>query len=249
MSHRLNISVLLAGVMLVVHPAVSRSADKKEVALKIVKQSIKFLGGEENLKKYKGATFVDKGIFYGMGEGLPYTGKHAVEYARKFRMEIVGIFTQIYNGDKGWVIVGGAVTEMTVDQLKAIRDQYFVEKILLLYPLLDKKHSLELLGDGNVSDQGVAFIKVSSKGQQDVTLAINPKTGALVKAEYKGPIEGMPDKIVTYEVYFDEYKIAGKIKYASKFRTTRAGEKFLESTISEYKPVEKLDQSLFAKPK
>jgi len=249
MSHRLKISVLLAGVMLVVHPTLSRSADKNEVALKLVKKGINFLGGEKNLKKYNGATMVDKGTYYGMGEGLPYTGKHAVEHGQKYRMEIVGIFTQVFNGDKGWVIAGGAVTEMIEVQVKAIREHYEVEKILLLYPLLDKKYSLELAGDGKVGDQGVAFIKVSSKAQQDVTLAINPKTGALLKAEYKGPIEGMPDKIVTYEVFYDEYKTAGKIKYASKFRTTRAGKIFLESTISEYKPVEKIDQSLFAKPK
>ena len=182
-------------------------------------------------------------------EGLPYAGKHAVEHANKYRMEIVGVFTQVFNGDKGWVMMGGEVSEMTIEQVKEIREQLYVEKVIQLFPILDKKYTLELVGDGKVSDQGVAFIKVSSKGQKKVTLAINPKTGALVKVEYKGAMQGMPDKIVTYEVFYDEYKTAGKIKYASKFRTTRAGKKFLESTISDYKPVEKLDQSLFAKPK
>ena len=88
-----------------------------------------------------------------------------------------------------------------------------------------------------------------SKGQNDVTLAINPKSGALVKVEYKAAMDGMPNKIVKFEAFYDEYKSTGKIRYASKFRTTQAGKKFLDSSLSEFKSVEKLDQSLFAKPK
>ena len=118
-----------------------------------------------------------------------------------------------------------------------------------MHPLLDKKYSLKLIGDDKVSGQGVALIKVTAKGHHDVTLAINPKTGALVKVEYKGGIEGMPDKLVKYEDYYEEYKSAGKIKYPSKWRTTRAGKKFVEATITKYTPVEKVDQSLFDKPK
>lgn len=184
-----------------------------------------------------------------MGQGLPYTGKHAVERPDKYRMEIIGVFTQVFNGKKGWLSAGGNVTEMTADQIKSIREHHYVNHISQLYPLRDKKFTLELVGDGKVSGQGVAFIKVTSKGQYDVTLAINPKTDALVKIEYKGAMEGMPNKIVKYETFYDEYKSTSKIRYASKFRTTRAGKKLLESSLSEFKSVERLDQSLFAKPK
>lgn len=242
-------SILLIGAFLVVEPSVLQSADKKAAAVKIVKKGIAILGGAAHLEKYKAATFSETGVYYGMGEGLPYTGKYAVEYPDKFRMEIVGIFTQVLNGEKGWTEMGGEAKAMTKAQVAALREQHYVGKLTQLLPLLDKKYTLELTGDGKVSGQGVAFIKVSAKGHRDVTLAINPKTGAVVKVEYKAAMEGMPDKIVTYEGFYDEYKTAGKIKYASKTRSTRAGKKFVESTITDFKPLESVDASLFTIPK
>ncbi len=55
------------------------------------------------------------------------------------------------------------------------------------------------------------------------------KSGRLVKTEYRGPMEGMPDKLVKYESIYAEYKSAGKIKYPSKVRMNRDGQKLLEA--------------------
>lgn len=248
MSLCLKVSILSAALLLAVQPTVSHSADKAAAARNIVNKGIEFFGGEKNLKKYKGANISEKGTYYGMGDGLPYTAEYAVEYPDKFHMNIVGVFKQIVNGDKGWVVSGGNVTEMTKAQLKALQGQHYVGLVTQLYPLVDKKYTLEHTGNGKVGDQNVALIKVTSKGHRDVTLAINPKTGALLKVEYKAAMEDMPDKIVTYIAYNDEFKTAGNIKYASKTRVIRDGKKFIESEITDYKPAEKLDPNLFAKP-
>lgn len=249
MSRFLNVSAALVGVIAAAQPAMAQQDGKAAKARRLVRKGVQFLGGEKNLKKYDGALIKETGTYFGMGEGLPYTGEYAVQYPEKFRMVIAGVFTQVLNGDKGWLKSGGQVTEMTKPQVKALRDQHYVGWVTQLYPLLDKQFKLELAGTGKVGDQAVSLIKVKSKGHHDVTLAINPKTGALLKVEYRAAMDAMPDKVVSYIGYNDEFKNAGKIKYVSKTRIMRAGKKFIEATITEYKPVEKLDAGLFAKPK
>ena len=118
-----------------------------------------------------------------------------------------------------------------------------------LFPLRDKKYKLSLDGKEKVSGTETSIVKVQSKGHRDIRLFIEVKSGRLVKTEYLGPMEGAPDKLVKYESIYAEYKSAGKIKYPSKVRMNRDGQKLLEATHTDYKPSVALDPKLLAKPK
>src|SRR6185436_1015465 len=84
----------------------------------IVQKSIDAIGGEAKLAKYNAQSFTEKGTYYGMGKGLPYTGEYAVQWPDQFRMEILGTFVIVLNGDKGWVkSADGSVKEMSAEQL------------------------------------------------------------------------------------------------------------------------------------
>lgn len=241
--------VLLGSLIVLAPLAVARGADKDADARKAVERGIRFLGGAKKLKQYKGVTFSEKGTYYGMGDGLPYTGQYAIEYPGKFRMEISGVFTQIVNGETGWVKTGDGVKEMTPSQLKHQQLQFHVHTVTQLFPLRNrKKYSLAHGGTAKVGETATTIVKVKSKGQADVTLYFEPKTGKLVKYAWMGPVENMPEKIAKYETFYEEYKSAGGIKYPSKFRMTRDGKKFIESTIADYKPARDIDDKLFAKP-
>src|SRR2546427_242862 len=73
----------------------------------IVTRAIQAAGGEAKLAKFQAFTWKEKGTYYGMGEGLPYTGVYAINRPSQFRMEIEGVFIVVVNGDKGWVQAGG----------------------------------------------------------------------------------------------------------------------------------------------
>ncbi len=237
-------SVLLT---IAVSPAVLNAADKPTTK-GLVKKGIAFLGGAKKLKSLKAATWGEKGTYYGMGDGLPYTGKYAMEAPDKYRMEIVGFFTSVVNGKQGWIKMGDTATELTKEQLKENAAQLYISRITQLYPLLGKEFKLTLVDDENIGGQPTFLIKVESKGHRTAKLNLHVKTGMLVKAEWMGPMEGMPEKLVKYETFYSDYKTAKGLKYPSKLRMTRDGKKFVEATLTDYQPAESVDAKNFAKP-
>ena len=90
----------------------------------IVQKSVDAIGGEANLARHKAHTFTEKGTYYGMGDGLPFTGNYAVQWPGQFRMEIVGAFIVVLDGDKGWVKAGGDIKEMSDEQLATQRHDH-----------------------------------------------------------------------------------------------------------------------------
>lgn len=237
-------------VALAVLPATVSAADDRSEARKIVDKGIEFLGGEKNLKKYKAAKISEKGTFYGMGDGLPYTGEYAISRPDKFRMVIKDIFTQIINGDKGWVKMGDSVTAMSKAQIKNHQNGLYVDRVSQLYPLRNNKEfKLSIAGKGKVGGKAVTVVKVTSKGREDVKLSFDNANGALLQVEYKAGAEGMPDKLVTDVITYSDYKTIKGIKYASKYKLTRDGKKYVEATFTSFEPLEKVDSSLFEKPK
>src|SRR4051794_5560973 len=83
----------------------------------IVEKAIRSVGGEANLAKHKAATWKQSGTYYGLGDGLPYTGTYSVQWPGQFRMEIENAFIAVLNKDKGWMVAGGEVKEMSKEQL------------------------------------------------------------------------------------------------------------------------------------
>ena len=53
---------------------------------------------------------------------------------------------------------------------------------------------------------------------------------------------------VSQDVFYSDYKEVDGIKRAMKTKILRDGKKFLEMETSDFKPVEKLDDKVFAKP-
>lgn len=237
-------------VALTLLPATLLAAEENGDAQKVVAKGIKFLGGAKNIKKFKAATFSEKGTYYGMGDGLPYTGEYAISRPDKFRMVIKGVFTQIINGDKGWVKQADKVTEMTKQQLKYFKGQLYVTEVTQLLPLRNsKRFKLSIAGTGKIGDKAVTIVKVSSKGHSDMKLSFANGSGALLRAEYTAHKEGTTDGTWRYVDNYLSFSTSEGMKYPSKFKTTRDGKIFIESSITSYKPMKKVDESLFAKPK
>ena len=233
-------------IMLAAIPSVR--ADDQADARAIIAKSIKALGGEGKLEKFKAHTLKETGTYYGMGDGLPYTANYSVQWPHQVRTEIVGVFTIVLNGDKGWMQANGETREMTADELKQQKEDHFTGWITTLTPLKDKKFKLATVGEGKVNDRPTLGVRVSSENHRDVNLYFDKETSLLVKAEHRTNSGEQGGKEVNEEIFYKEYKEIQGVKAATKVDIKRDGEKYVESEDQDIEPVGKLDDSVFGKP-
>jgi outer membrane lipoprotein-sorting protein len=223
-------------------------ADEQAGPQAVIAKAIKAVGGADQISKNKGFTWKEKGTYYGMGAGLPYTGTYALQIPDKFRMEITGVFVIVYTGDKGWISMNNDTREMDKDELAEHQEESYARRVGSLLPLTDKSFTLTTLGEVQVGDRPAVGVKVAQKGHRDINLFFDKESSLLVKSEYlvKAPEQG--GKEVTQEANFSDFKEVDGTKHPMKINLKRDGKLFVEAEITEFKAVSKLDDGTFAKP-
>lgn len=240
-----KIQLVSALAVLVAVCGLARSGDGDTRDL--VVKAIKAMGGEKNLAKQQSMTWKEKGTYYGMGEGLPYTGVYAIQHPDKFRMEIEGVFIIVVNGDKGWTKAGDDVKEMSKEELELQQHNLRAGWVQSLLPLTGKEYKLTSLGEVKVEGQAALGVKATRKDYPDVKLYFDKKTHMLVKSEHmtKDP---MTKKDVNAEAYFSGYKEVEGSQVPTKTTIKHDGKKFVEAEQFEILPGAKLSDKTFARP-
>ena len=236
---------LIIGIALCIGAGGGQSGDA-DPARAIVYRAIKAEGGEANLAKQKASTWKEKGTYYGMGDGLPFTGIYAIQWPDQFRMEIEGFFVLVLNGDKGWTTMGGETKEMSKDELALQRFNHKAGWLNTLLPLKDKAFQLKLVGDAKVGDEPAQVVQVTRKDYPEVKLYFAKKSGLLVKSEFRTKDEAQKD--IVSASYFSDHRDVDGAKVPHKVVMKRDGKLFVEAEVSEMKAVGKLDAKVFAKP-
>jgi hypothetical protein len=242
-----TLGALTAGLIVLAAAAPSRADDQTE-AMAVVDKAIKAMGGADRLARSAKMTWSETGTYYGMGEGLPYTGHYAIQWPDRFRMEIKDVFLMVLNGDKGWVSMGGETTELSKEQMAENQEGHHGSYLTTLLPLKDKAVTLTPLKEIKVGDRPAVGVKASSKGHRDVSLYFDKETGLLVKSEMRVKPQELGGKEVNQESWYSEHKEVGGLKVPMKLVIHHDGKKFLESTHTDLKFPDKLDDKLFAKP-
>jgi hypothetical protein len=227
----------------------------------LIDNAIKAKGGADKIAKVKALVMKSKGKYYGMGEkGLDYTEVATFELPDKARVEIQSeaegmklAFIEVFDGTKGWNSMNGKTDEMTKDQLAEMKEGMYAHRLGMLYTLKEKGYKITPLpGDVKVGDKAAVGIKVSSEGHRDVNLMFDKKTHLLLKIETQ--VKDLNDptvkepKEVTQELFFDDYKDIDGIPQPRKLVILRAGKKFVEAEITDFKMPEKIDAKMFEKP-
>lgn len=221
----------------------------------LVEKGVKALGGADRLAKVKGVRTKGKGAIAIMGMNLEFTNEGVIDSKGRMRsevsFEIMGqkfSVIQVYDGKKGWMSLMGNVMELEGDQLKELQDEIHNRRVSTLLPLLkDNTYTLATIGETKVNGKPAQGVKVSAKDRRDIELYFDPTTGLIVKTIRQAyDQQGM--KEVSQETMNSEFKEAGGIKYPSKAVIQRDGKKFLDLEITEYKPLQSVDDSEFAKP-
>jgi hypothetical protein len=223
----------------------------------IIDQALKAQGGEALAQSTKGIYAKGKGTIHIMGMDLEFTletfnnppsQNKAIIQLNVMNMNIEVV--NVVNGDKGWASAAGQTKDLDAEEIKAAKEQIYVESVTSLFPLKEKDKGFQLspLGESKVGDTAVVGVQVAKKEQRDVNLYFDKKTYRLVKAEYRA-LDPFTKQEVTQEKYFSDFKeLIPGMKSASKIAIKNDGNPFLEIELTEMRSVERHDASVFAKP-
>lgn len=224
-----------------------RAQDDRE-ARAIIDKAIKAAGGAEAIQKLRAQTWEEKGKFYGMGDAIEYTGKYAVKYPDKYRMEIVGFMTIVLNGDKAWENTMGAVQELLAERLAEQQHNQYSGWVATLLPLQDKPFRLSVIGDVVVGDQKAAGIKVSHEGKRDVKLFFSKESGLLIKVETMTKAQELGGKEVLQETVIKKHELIDGVRQPVKIELTLDGKRYVEAEMVNIESKPDLADSVFGKP-
>ncbi len=252
------LAATVTGVILIL-TGPARADDQAELKA-LIDKAIKAHGGEANLTRYKAATWKAKGKVHIMG-GIDFTGDwHEMDGKFRFSidMNIMGMAinsTQVVTRDKGWlkVTAGGNVAvemEMTKEMIDEGQEELYANRIMSLQAFAAKEKGLELAPIGEVMVNGKACIgvRISSKGRRDVSLLIDKETHLVAKGEHRSKDFQEGGKEYNQEYFLSDYKEFDGVKDATKLVMHRDGNLFLDVEVTEYKRLDKLDDSVFQKP-
>jgi len=152
------------------------------------------------------------------------------------------------NGDKVSITANGNDVPMTDSIKAAMKDVQHVIKVARLSALVkDKGYELSSAGEAKVNDAPAVGVRVSMKGQKDVTLYFDKKTNLLAKVEHR-TVDAMTGNEVTEERIITEYQKSPEgLPAPKKVVVKRDGKDYLTAEVLEFKFLEKLDDSEFTK--
>jgi hypothetical protein len=183
----------------------------------VVERAIKALGGAEVVQQRVAVRMKMKGKGYieaaGPGMAMPLEGEVLTDPGGRTRLnlrfDLNGMKHEaalVFAGNKSWRSIDGNVNDLPPDEVRDLEASAYRDRVTNLADLLtDKAFALTALPDADVAGRPAAVVKVSSKGQGDVTLSFDKESGLLVKYAYRSKDKGQ-DKEVLYETTLSDYR-------------------------------------------
>jgi hypothetical protein len=154
----------------------------------------------------------------------------------------------LMNGDTLSIEAMGKAIPITDEIKQAMKDAVAMMKVARLAPLLtDKGYELSLFGEAKVEDKPAVGVRVTAKGQKDVTLFFDVKTGLLVKVEHRTVQPGTGAEVTEERIILEYAKDKDGTPVPKKVLLKHDGKKFLEAEVVEITLLEKIDDSEFKK--
>lgn len=238
-------------VVLIVGSAASVRANEELYA--VIDKAIKAHGGEEKLTTLRAGRSKNKGTIDLLG-GIPFTQSVSYQLPNQFREVFEGevnnqklTIITVYNRNKGWISINGQTQEMDEKLLAEMKEVANLLRASRLTILKDKLYTLAPLGEAKVEGRAAIGIKVSAKGYRDINFFFDKETGLIVKTERRA-LDVMTGQEYTEERFALDYKDRDGLKVPTRARVQKDGKKLMDAEILEYKALDKLDESEFAKP-
>lgn len=218
----------------------------------IVEKAIEAHGGAAVLDKFVAGRAKSKGTIVLQNMDFPFTSSRVYQTPGRMRttFELVAAnlgrpVTCIINGDRVASFAGGMAQEMPRSQVDELKTAVYVQNLVRLTPLLkDAKYRLAAAGEKSIDGQSAVGIAVTSDGHKEVRLFFDKQTGLLIALERLG--HNAQGRAVDQSEFYSGYREASGLKYPTKTLVKQGGKKYLESEITEFKPLEKVDLKEFS---
>jgi hypothetical protein len=223
----------------------------------VIARAIKAHGGEELLAKSKAGTSAAKGKMNIPGVGdVEFNQESCHMLPDKFKetiqMTIMGTninVVTIVNGDKQFLILNGKEMDLddaTKESLKGLGHMLKLGRLTSL--LKDKDYELSLIGEDKVEDKPAIGVRVTTKGQKDVSMWFDKKTNLLAKLEYRGTDPFTKGEVNEERIIAEYMTNKDGIPMPKKVIIKHDGKAFLEIEMSDAQLLEKIDDAEFKKP-
>jgi len=233
-------------------PAVAGRTTADDDAKAIITKAIEAHGGKDNLDKFKASKSTGKGTISIGGMEAEFTIESASQFPDKrkstIKLEIMGMAVtveQVMNGDKIKMTFNGNEVPVTDAQKADLKTEQTMMKVQRLTPLLtDKSLEVKSLGESKINGKAVLGIAVTGKGTKEVKVFFDKTTHLMSNVEFMASDMGGGE--VKREITVSDYKDVQGVKISTKTSMTNDGKKFLDSSVSETKLLEKLDDKEFS---
>ena len=245
---------LLSALVLVAFASASRADDAEARA--IVAKAIKAHGGEDLLVKQKPVQSRSKGKMNlpGVGE-VEFDQTVSAMQPDKFKETVemtiggqkISVVT-IANGDKYSIEANGKAVDITDPIKEALANARYQMKVGRLAPLLkDKGYDLSLIGESKVEGKTTIGVRVTMKGQKDVSLFFDKETSLLAKLECRTVDATTGNEVNEERIILEYKKNADGVPLPKKVAVKHDGKAYVEVEVLEMNYLEKLDESEFKK--
>jgi hypothetical protein len=184
----------------------------------LIERAVQAMGGAEVLNNKAAVSMKIKGEISlpgvpGDDTRIPFTGEVQTQNSGRNRTILKADFLgqtiemiQVSDNGKGWRSMNGEVSDLTKEELDNLRRDRHIERVSSLVVLLkDKDFTLAAADEIQVNGKPALGVKVSYKGQPDVTLYFDKESGLLAKYVYWGKNAGEV-KEGLHEVVHLEYR-------------------------------------------
>jgi hypothetical protein len=226
----------------------------QDEARALVERAVKAYGGAEALGRIRADKVKFKGTLVLQGHNTPFVAETTMQLPSKYRHVIETnnggdrhTLLYVINGDKIFITLDGRALPADPAQLAEIRSGLELERAKRLLPLLeDKSYQLAVLEEIKVNDRPAAGIRITGRGRKEMRLYFDKEYGLLVRAENRlGDGKG---KEIRQHFFFGDFKEIGGYKRPTKVRAYRDGRQIMEAELLDAKPLDKVDETEFAKP-
>lgn len=221
----------------------------------VLRKAIEAHGGEKNLNKFQAVVTKFKGSIEIQNNKFDITGETSLQRPDKVKNSMsldingkqIDVVT-VFNGKKLWVSTMGMTKEIDDEKiLKAAREEMQAEGASSISDYLKAPFELNSLGDAKIKGKAAIGIRISKKGQKDISMFFDKETHLLVKTEMR-TLDGNTGQEVTQEKFIIGYQEKNGMKVAKRVEIQKDGKTFMDIEILETRALEKLDDAVFAKP-
>lgn len=211
-------------------------------------------GGEKLLAKFPSRTSKIKGTMSLYGTLIPITGELSSQSGDQHSMSIsLSVdgqsitFISVLNHDQGWQRLYDQTNEMSAEQMTEARAAAYAGWLATLLPLKDKAFQLSSAGETEIDKRAVVGVNVTRDGRRPFKMFFDKETFRLIRTETTVRDEST-SKEMTQETTYSDFHLVEGIPHAKKITIKRDGQPHVDVEVVSFKPSEKLEDSVFAKP-